>query len=98
MVAGRWDICKQARMFHEVVSRDRGEGFATLSAGACAACRATAGDWIRGVPNPNIADPHRPKSLCSRDSTPSAALLASARIITYGSVRFDLSEAVRSHI
>jgi len=29
MVAGRWDICKQARMFHEVVSRDRGEGFAT---------------------------------------------------------------------
>ena len=29
MVAGRWDIRKQARMFHEVVSRDRGEGFAT---------------------------------------------------------------------
>ena len=29
MVAGRWDICKQARMVHEVVSRDRGEGFAT---------------------------------------------------------------------
>ncbi len=35
MVAGRWDICKQARMFHEVVSRDRGEGFACPPSRAC---------------------------------------------------------------
>jgi len=36
-------------MYHELVLRDRGVGCATRSAGACAACRATAGGWIRGV-------------------------------------------------
>ena len=30
-----------ARIFHELLSRDRGEGGSTRSAGACAACQAT---------------------------------------------------------
>jgi hypothetical protein len=33
-----------------------------------------------GLLNPNVANPHRQKSLGSRSSTPSAAVLASARI------------------
>jgi len=48
--------------------------------------------------NPNVAYPHRLKSLGSRYSTPSAAVLASARISTYGEVCFVLTEPVRSHI
>jgi hypothetical protein len=38
-----------ARIFHESVSRDREDGCATRSAGACAACRVTAGGRTRGV-------------------------------------------------
>jgi hypothetical protein len=30
-----------ARIFHELMSRDRGDGGATRSAGACVACQAT---------------------------------------------------------
>jgi hypothetical protein len=37
-------------MFHELPSRDHEDGRATRSAGACAACLATAGCWFRGVP------------------------------------------------
>jgi len=39
-----------ARIFHETMWRDREDGCATRSAGACAACRATAGGCFRGVP------------------------------------------------
>ncbi len=35
-----------ARIFHELLSRDHEDGRATRSAGACAACRATAGCWF----------------------------------------------------
>ena len=29
MVAGRWEICKQARIFNELPARDRGDGCAS---------------------------------------------------------------------
>jgi hypothetical protein len=48
--------------------------------------------------NPNVANPHRQKSLGSRHSTPSAAVLTSARISAYGEVRFVLTEPVRNPI
>ena len=48
--------------------------------------------------DPNIANSHRQKSIGSRHSTPSAAVLDSARISTYGEVRFVLTEPVRNHI
>jgi hypothetical protein len=42
-------------MFHELLPRDREDGRATRSAGACAACRATTGCWTRGVPERYVA-------------------------------------------
>jgi len=38
-----------------LLSRDNEDGRATRSAGACAACRATAGCWLRGVPERYVA-------------------------------------------
>ena len=44
-----------ARIIHELLSRDQEDGRATRSAGACAACLATAGGWFRGVPERYVA-------------------------------------------
>jgi hypothetical protein len=44
-----------ARIFHELLSRDHEDGRATRSAGACAACRALARCWLRGVPERYVA-------------------------------------------
>ncbi|MEE8620637.1 MAG: hypothetical protein V3T37_01160 [Syntrophobacteria bacterium] len=54
-------------------------------------------DLLEGL-YPNVANLNRPKPLNSRQSTPSAPLLASARISRTVNVRFDLPETARGHI
>jgi hypothetical protein len=62
-----------ARIFHELLSRDHEDGRATRSAGACAACWATAGCWfpyLNGtsqVPTPEDArkDGHIIRARCA---------------------------------
>jgi len=74
----------------------------TPCAGARRSCRELEcffkGQMKRLFLNPNGANPHRQKSQGWGHSTPSAAVLTSARISAYGAVRFVLTEPVRNAI